>query len=42
MERAERSDRRPPQICTALDCQIGDIMEIVPDENKPKEGSEAQ
>ena len=30
------------RICTALDCQIGDIMEIVPDENKPKEGSEAQ
>ena len=30
------------RICTALDCQIGDIMEIVPDEKKPKEGSEAQ
>ena len=30
------------RICTALDCQIGDIMEIAPDENKPKEGSEAQ
>ena len=30
------------RICTALDCQIGDIMEIVPDENKPKEDSEAQ
>ena len=29
------------RICVALGCDVGDIMEIVPDETKKAEGNEA-